>query len=106
MKRSLFPQLICVISLTLQRDHHHIVSATALSHRTAGPSDTYHAATFNADQNQVPYSHGHDCQKYALTVPKLANDEICNTVSGRPVRWEQASTEGFDSARYRVQQGV
>ena len=37
---------------------------------------TYHDVTFNADQCQVPYAHGNDCPKYALTVPKVANDEI------------------------------
>ena len=65
---------------------------------------TDHDVTFSADHNQVPYAHGHDCPKYALTVPKVANYEIGNSVSGQPVCIGQHLTQASDSTRYHVHQ--
>ena len=80
------------------------VEELSFGHCVVKKGFTYHDVTFNADQHEIPCTNEYVSPEYSLTMPYVANDGICNTISGQPIPGRQKKVYGSHSAYPHIHQ--
>ena len=80
------------------------VEELPFGHGVVNKRFTYHDVTFHADQHEIPGTDEYVSPEHALTVPCVANDEICNTISGQPIPGWQKKVQSSHSAYPHIHQ--